>query len=66
MGGEGEFAKWEAVGLIVRGLASGLTCWNPDFLLTRLEERELSLWCSSYAWEWQECLRDGAFVKMCR
>lgn len=51
MGGEGEFAKWEAVGLIVRGLASGLTCWNPDFLLTRLEERELSLWCSSYAWE---------------
>ena len=35
--------RGEAVEFAERSVASGLSCWNPDFLLTRLEERELSL-----------------------
>lgn len=57
--------RGEAVGFADRSVASGLSCWNPDFLLTRLEERELSLpECSvlSAQQEEQRYLRDGASV----
>lgn len=38
----------EALGLAHRSMASGLSCWNADFLLLRLEERERSPWSAVF------------------